>query len=82
MRPSAGFIKFNRKGKKLSAELIEKKFWKRKTELPTGQIGLYDRYFIARKKEKIHENSSTFGDRYEDDRYLRKKLLPLNLPPP
>ena len=66
----------------MSAELIEKKFWKRKTELPTGHIGLYDRYFIARKKEEIHENSSTFGDRYEDDRYLRKKLLPLNLPPP
>ena len=53
MRPSAGFIKFNRKGKKLSAELIEKKFWKRKTELPTGHIGLYDRYLLQEKREKF-----------------------------
>ena len=35
MRLSAGFIKFNRNGKILSEESIEKKFWKRKTEFNT-----------------------------------------------
>ena len=53
MRLSAGFIKFNRNGKKNCQQNRLKRNFEKGKQSSTPDIGLYYRYFIDRKKKKL-----------------------------